>query len=256
MAILQATRPRMRAAASSIAITRRWREHRDATKFDRMLEFGRALPRIRRRVAKDLRLSGLPKEKVLATIVRLLECTPHPRGQRRVRAHQRLLRPHDTSRSSRRAGRAARLLSSFAARAASSSAHWSADRRIAHIVRDCRDILGQELFQWVDEKGERRPIGSSDVNDYLREASGGAFTAKDFRTWFATLEALEILRKTRAGSANEAKKQVLATVKAVSEKLGNTPTICRKCYIHPEVLSAHEAGQLSASERRQRAARA
>src|SRR5262249_36763343 len=117
---------------------------------------------------------------------------------------------------------------------------------IARIVRDCRDIPGQELFQWIDEKGARHPIDSSDVNDYLREASGGAFTAKDFRTWFATVEALTLLRKERAGSANDARKQVLAAVKAVSEKLGNTPAICRKCYIHPEVLSAHEAGRLTA----------
>jgi DNA topoisomerase-1 len=119
------------------------------------------------------------------------------------------------------------------------------ERRIARIVRDCRDIPGQELFQWIDEKGRRHPIGSSDVNDYLRDASGGAFTAKDFRTWFATLEALTLLRKERATGANEARKQVLATVKAVAEKLGNTPAVCRKCYIHPAVLSAHEAGRLT-----------
>ena len=108
----------------------------------------------------------------------------------------------------------------------------------------------------IYENGARRPIGSSDVNDYLREASGGSFTAKDFRTWFATVEALALLRKARPGNTNEAKKQVLATVKAVSARLGNTPAICRKCYIHPEVLSAHEAGRLRFSEWRQRPARA
>jgi DNA topoisomerase-1 len=183
-----------------------WRAHRDATKFDRMLEFGRALPRIRRRVSKDLRARGLPREKVSATIVRPLEF----RGK---------------------SGVAQRALVT--------------DRAVARIVRDCRDIPGQELFQWIDEGGERRPIDSSDVNDYLREASGGPFTAKDYRTWFATLEALELLRRKRPASSNEARKQVLAAVKAVSEKLGNTPAICRKCYIHPVVLASHEEGGLS-----------
>jgi DNA topoisomerase-1 len=120
-----------------------------------------------------------------------------------------------------------------------------ADRAIARIVRDCRDIPGQELFQWIDESGERHPIGSSDVNDYLREASGGGFTAKDFRTWFATLEALQLLRKQTFATSGEARKQVLDAVKAVSEKLGNTPAICRKCYIHPVVLSSHEEGKLA-----------
>jgi len=220
-----------------------WREHRDASKFDRMLEFGRALPRIRRRVAKDLGLSGLPKEKVLATIVRLLECTLIRVGNEEY-ARTNGSFGLTTLRDRHVELKSGTLVLEFRGKSGIQQRALVSDRRIAHIVRDCRDIPGQELFQWVDEKGERRPIGSSDVNDYLRDASGGAFTAKDFRTWFATLEALEMLRKTRAGSANEAKKQVLATVKAVSEKLGNTPTICRKCYIHPQVLSAHEAGQL------------
>ncbi|MEJ0034562.1 MAG: DNA topoisomerase IB [Gammaproteobacteria bacterium] len=222
----------------------RWREHRDTTKFDRMLEFGRALPRIRRRVAKDLRSGGLPKEKVLATIVRLLECTLIRVGNEEY-ARSNGSFGLTTLRDRHVEWQSGALLLEFRGKSGVEQRALVNDRRIARIVRDCRDIPGQELFQWIDEKGERRPIDSSDVNDYLREASGGSFTAKDFRTWFATLEALTRLRKERPGDGNEAKKQVLATVKAVSAKLGNTPAICRKCYIHPAVLSAHEAGRLT-----------
>jgi DNA topoisomerase-1 len=221
-----------------------WREHRDATKFDRMLEFGRALPRIRRRVAKDLRGPGLPKAKVLATIVRLLECTLIRVGNEEyARANGSF--GLTTLRDRHVELKSGTLVLEFRGKSGIAQRARVTDRRIAHIVRDCRDLPGQELFQWIDASGERRPIYSSDVNDYLREASGGSFTAKDFRTWFATIEALALLRKARPGSTNEAKRQVLATVKAVSEKLGNTPAICRKCYIHPEVLSAHEAGRLT-----------
>ena len=220
-----------------------WREHRDATKFDRMLEFGHALPRIRRRVSRDLRARGLPREKVLATLVRLLECTLIRVGNEEyARANGSF--GLTTLRDRHVDLKGGTLTLEF--RGKSGIAHRARvnDRAVARIVRDCRDIPGQELFQWIDESGARRPIGSSDVNDYLREASGGPFTAKDFRTWFATLEALDQLRRLRPGSSNEARKQVLATVKAVSGKLGNTPAICRKCYIHPVVLSSHEAGQL------------
>jgi DNA topoisomerase-1 len=222
----------------------RWREHRDATKFDRMLEFGRALPRIRRRVAKDLRAAGLPKEKVLATVVRLLECTLIRVGNEeyaRTNGSFGLTTLRDRHVELKKGA----LVLEFRGKSGVAQRALVSDRRIARILRDCRDIPGQELFQWIDENGARRPIDSSDVNEYLREASGGPFTAKDFRTWFATIEALESLRKARPGGANQARKQVLATIKVVSEKLGNTPTICRKCYIHPEVLSAHEAGRLA-----------
>ena len=221
-----------------------WREQRDATKFDRMLEFGRALPRIRRRVAQDLRARALPRDKVLATIVRLLECTLIRVGNEEyARANGSF--GLTTLRDRHVELRNGALLLEFRGKSGVRQSALVTDRRVARIVRDCRDLPGQELFQWIDEKGGRHPVDSSDVNGYLREASGGAFTAKDFRTWFATLEALTLLRKERPGTPGEARKQVLATVKLVSEKLGNTPAICRKCYIHPEVLSAHEAGRLT-----------
>jgi DNA topoisomerase I len=221
-----------------------WREHRDTTKFDRMLEFGRALPRIRRRVAKDLRLRGLPREKILATLVRLLECTLIRVGNEEyARANGSFGLTTLRDRHVETQGNA--IVLEFRGKSGIAQRARVTDRAVARIVRDCRDIPGQELFQWIDERGERRPIGSSDVNDYLREASGGPFSAKDFRTWFGTLEALELLRRQRRGSAGEARKQVLATVKAVADKLGNTPAICRKCYIHPVVLSAYEEGKLT-----------
>jgi DNA topoisomerase-1 len=221
-----------------------WREHRDATKFDRMLEFGKALPRLRRRVAQDLRAPGLPKQKVLATIVRLLECTLIRVGNEEY-ARSNGSFGLTTLRDRHVELKKGSLVLEFRGKSGVRQRALVTETRIARIVRDCRDIPGQELFQWIDTHGRRRPIDSSDVNDYLREASGASFTAKDFRTWFATLEALTMLRKLHADTPNEARKQVLATVKAVSEKLGNTPAICRKCYIHPEVLSAHEKGGLS-----------
>jgi DNA topoisomerase-1 len=221
-----------------------WREHRDTTKFDRMLEFGHVLPRIRRRVARDLRARGLPREKVLATIVRLLECTLIRVGNEEY-ARTNGSFGLTTLRDRHVELKGGTLLLEF--RGKSGVAHRAAvnDRAVTRIVRDCRDIPGQELFQWIDESGERRPIGSSDVNDYLRDASGGPFTAKDFRTWFATLEALDQLRKQRARTAGEARKQVLATVQSVADRLGNTPSVCRKCYIHPVILSSHEEGRLT-----------
>jgi DNA topoisomerase I len=119
------------------------------------------------------------------------------------------------------------------------------DLRLAAIVRRCADIPGQELFQWVDEAGARHPIDSTSVNEYLREASGGAFTAKDYRTWFATLETLERLRGRCPGSARAVKRELNAALGAVSARLGNTPAICRKCYVHPQVLAAFADGRLA-----------
>lgn len=119
------------------------------------------------------------------------------------------------------------------------------DPALARIVRRCADIPGQELFQWLDEEGNQHRVGSADVNEYLREISGGPYTAKDFRTWFATLEALQALRRRPVGTKAEAKRELLDTVTAVARRLGNTPAICRKCYIHPEVLTAYADGRLA-----------
>ena len=221
----------------------RWRTTRDATKFDRMLEFGRALPRIRRRVALDLRKSGLPREKVLATIVRLLESTLVRVGNEEyARTNGSFGLTTLRNRHVELKGETVHL--EFRGKSGISQRVSVTDRAVARIVRGLRDIPGQELFQWVSAEGERRRIDSNDVNEYLREASGGAFTAKDFRTWFATLEALALLRRRRASSEREARKHIVETVEAVAKKLGNTASICRKCYIHPLVLSSYSEGKL------------
>jgi DNA topoisomerase-1 len=222
----------------------RWRTHRDATKFDRMLEFGHALPRIRRRVALDLRKAALPREKVLATIVRLLERTLVRVGNEEyARANGSFGLTTLRNRHVALKGETVNL--EFRGKSGIAQRVSITDRAVARIVRGCRDIPGQELFQWIDADGERRRIDSNDVNEYLREASGGPFTAKDFRTWFATLEALTLLGERRPASDREARKHVLEAVAAVSQKLGNTPAICRKCYIHPVVLSAYSEGKLA-----------
>jgi DNA topoisomerase I len=225
----------------------RWRVHRDATKFDRMLEFGAALPRIRRRVARDLRRAGLPREKVLATIVRLLECTLIRVGNEEyARANGSFGLTTLRDRHVELNGATVQL--EFRGKSGILQKVSIADRNVARIVRDCRDIPGQELFQWIDAAGERRRIDSNDVNEYLREASGGPFTAKDFRTWFATLEALEYLRTRSARTDRETRSLIVETAKYVSAKLGNTPAICRKCYIHPEVFAAFGAGKLAGNK--------
>jgi DNA topoisomerase-1 len=202
-----------------------------------MLEFGRSLPRIRRRVAQDLRKSGLPRERVLATVVRLLEFTLVRVGNEEyARANGSF--GLTTLRDRHVRVRGAKLTFEFRGKSGVAQCVSVNDPALARIVRRCADIPGQELFQWIDAQGQRHRVDSSDVNDYLREASGGPFTAKDFRTWFATLEALQSLRKRQAGNQRQVKQELAAAIAAVSKRLGNTPAICRKCYIHPEVLTA------------------
>jgi DNA topoisomerase I len=221
-----------------------WRTHRDAAKFDRMLEFGRSLPRIRRRVAQDLRKSGLPRERVLATLVRLLESTLVRIGNEEY-ARSNGSFGLTTLRDRHVSVRGATLTFEFRGKSGIAQSVSINDPVLARIVQRCADIPGQELFQWIDADGERRRIDSADVNGYLRAASGGPFTAKDYRTWFATVEALQALRKRPVGNKGEIKRELVATVAAVAKRLGNTPSICRKCYIHPEVLSAYGDGRLA-----------
>jgi len=224
----------------------RWRLHRDGTKFDRMLDFGHALARIRRRVSSDLHQQGLPREKVLAAIVRLLECTLVRVGNEEyARANGSF--GLTTLRDRHVALNGATVNLEFRGKSGIVHQVSIADRAVARIIRDCRDIPGQELFQWIDTDGARRPLYSADVNEYLREASGGDFTAKDFRTWFATVEALDLLkRRVPPDTDRETRKHIVEAVTTVARKLGNTPTICRKCYIHPVILSAYGEGRLAA----------
>ena len=232
----------------------RWREQRDAAKFDRMLEFGDALRRIRRRVAHDLRKPGLPRERVLAAVVRLLEFTLVRIGNEEyVRANGSY--GLTTLRDRHVNIHGATITFEFKGKSGIAQQVTVDDPELAQIVRRCADVPGQELFQWVDAAGGRHRIDSNDVNEYLRQASGGPFTAKDYRTWFATLEVLHTLRKCaaaarRAGrdpakmSQRALKRMVGAAIATAAARLGNTPAICRKCYVHPQVLAAFADGRL------------
>jgi DNA topoisomerase-1 len=227
----------------------RWREVRDETKFGRMLSFSEALPRLRQRIEQDLAQPGLPREKVLATVVRLLECTGIRVGNEEYARNNRsfgltTLRDHHVEIS----GSTLR----FEFRGKSGKTHRVAlnDRRLARIVARCQAVPGAELFQYVDDDGRRDAIDSGDVNDYLRGITGEDFTAKDFRTWAGTLQAVAALEELGpAATAREAKSAVLRAIDQVAERLNNTRAVCRKYYVHPAVLERYEAGTLHAALR-------
>jgi DNA topoisomerase-1 len=233
----------------------RWREIRDETKYGRMLAFARALPRIHRRVARDLRLPGLPREKALAVVVRLLETSCIRVG------NQEYARANDsfgltTLRDRQVRVRGASLQFKFRGKSGVKHDVALSDRQVARIVRGMQDLPGYELFQYLDESGENRRIESSDVNAYLKEISGDEFTSKDFRTWAGTLQAAEALRRMPpCASPAEAKRNIAIAVEQVARQLGNTKAVCRKCYIHPAVLDAYGAGVLHGAPGRSAAAR-
>ncbi len=216
-----------------------WREVRDATKYDRMVEFGEALPRIRRRVASDLRASGLSREKVLATIVRLMDLSFIRVGNDEY-AKQNGSYGLTTMKDQHAKVRGERIHFSFRGKSGRLHTIQIEDRSLARIVKHCQDIPGQELFQYLDEDERRRDITSGDVNEYLRKVSGADFTAKDFRTWAGTVLAAQALRQTTGfRTQKQAKKNLKQAIETVAEKLGNTPAVCRKCYIHPFILDGY-----------------
>ncbi|MEH3118549.1 MAG: DNA topoisomerase IB [Methylorubrum populi] len=223
----------------------RFREAREASKFHRIMTFAEALPGIRQRIDADMGRRGLPREKVLATVVHLLETTLIRVGNDDYARSNKsyglttLRDPHVTVAGSEMRFR-------FRGK---SGKEWSVsvrDRRVAKIVKACQDLPGQELFQYLDEEGERRDVTSSDVNAYLRAITGEDFTAKDFRTWAGTVLAALALREFEAfDSEARARKNLRAAIEAVASRLGNTPTICRKCYVHPQILDCYlEGGML------------
>jgi len=231
-----------------------WRVDRDLRKFERMAAFGRALPRLRKRVEADLARRGLPREKVLAAVVRLLELTLIRVGNDE---YARTNKSFGLTTMQKRHLRLASGGAVFEFRGKSGKSHKTGfqDRRLTRIVRACQDLPGQRLFKYVDEDGERRAVESSDVNDYIRAVCGSDFSAKDFRTWAGSLAAMDGLRiLPPAQTVTEARRSVNVCVKAVAGLLGNTPAVCRAAYIHPRVLAAYEAGQLPA--RRSASARA
>jgi DNA topoisomerase-1 len=221
----------------------RWREVRDETKYDRAVAFGQALPLIRARTEEHLGLPGLPREKVLATVVRLLERT-HVRVGNEEYAQQNGSFGLTTLRDHHATIRGSTVRFRFKGKSGVRHEIALTDRRLARVVRRCQDLPGAELFQYVDEDGVIRSVDSADVNEYLREISGQEFTAKDFRTWAGTvLAARELAAKAACDSEAEAKRNVVAAVEAVARQLGNTKAVCRKCYVHPAVIEAYLAGR-------------
>jgi DNA topoisomerase-1 len=216
-----------------------WREARDETKFERVLEFAERLPALRQRVAADLALAGLPRAKVLATAVQLLETTSIRIGNEEYARENAsygittLLEKHVSVHGSH-------LRFHFRGKSGVQHVVDVTDRRLARIVQRMQELPGQELFSYVDEEGAAQPVDSSDVNDYVREATGGNFTAKDFRTWIATLACAEALGAAGAGrTVAERKANVNAALAVVAARLGNTPAVCRKAYVHPRVIEAY-----------------
>jgi DNA topoisomerase-1 len=217
----------------------RWRELRDENKFSRLAEFAKALPKIRRRVAQDIRLPGLPREKVLATVVRLLERTFIRVGNEEyARENKSFGLTTIKNRHVKVKGDHLR----FRFRGKSGRQHEVAitDGRIAKIVSKCQDLPGQDLFQYVSDDGEVRNATSQDVNDYLREITNENFTAKDFRTWAGTvLGAIALNAQGEFETKKQAKANLKTAICAVAHFLGNTPAICRKCYVHPAIVEAY-----------------
>jgi DNA topoisomerase I len=224
---------------------RRWREVRDDTKYGRMVAFAKALPRIRRRVRRDLALPGLPREKVLATIVRLLERTLIRVG------NEEYARENDsfgltTLRERQVKVHGGKLKFRFRGKSGVQHDIELTDPRLAAIVRRMQDLPGQELFQYLDENGETRGIESADVNAYLKEIADDDFTSKDFRTWAGTVLAARALQAFAPfESQAEGKRNVVQAIEAVAKKLGNTKAVCRKCYVHPAVLDTYLEGKLA-----------
>jgi DNA topoisomerase I len=220
----------------------RWREIRDENKYDRLVNFGKALPKIRKRLKRDLALKGLPREKVLATIVQLLERSFIRVGNEEY-ARENKSFGLTTMQDRHVDVKGSKLRFRFRGKSGRQHEVDVTDRRIARIVSNLQDLPGQSLFQCVDDKGKVRDITSQDVNEYLREITGEDFTAKDFRTWSGTVLAAIALN---AAGEFETKKQAKANIKnaieAVAKVLGNTPAICRQCYIHPAILETYLNG--------------
>ncbi len=222
----------------------RWREVRDEGKYARMLVFGRELPKIRARVEHDLRLAGLAREKVLAAIVRLLERTLMRIGNEEYAKTNKSF-GLTTLRQRHVKVRGQGLTFDFRAKHGIAWHIELKDRRLSNIIGKLTDLSGQDLFQYLDDDGHTHGITSDDVNAYLREITGEDITAKDFRTWAATnLAAIALAELEHFDTKAKARKNVLRAVESVAKMLGNTPSICRKCYIHPAIFDAYLDGSL------------
>jgi DNA topoisomerase-1 len=224
----------------------RWSEIRDTTKYQHMIDFAKALPKIRARVDADMKRPGLSREKVLATVVNLLETTLIRVGNEDYVKENKSY-GLTTLRNRHVDVEGKELHFEFKGKSGKMWKLKIANRRVAKVVKACQELPGQHLFQYLDENKERQAVTSSDVNDYLREISGFDITAKDFRTWAGTVLAAMALSEFEAvDSQAHAKKNIKAAIERVSSRLGNTPTICRKCYVHPEVFNSYLDGNLLA----------
>ncbi|PYK29780.1 MAG: DNA topoisomerase I [Verrucomicrobia bacterium] len=217
----------------------RWREIRDENKYDRMIAFGKALPKIRRRMSEDLKLAGLPRNKVLATVVQLLERTFIRIGNEEY-ARENKSFGLTTMKDRHVEVKGSKLRFRFRGKSGKDHDVDVTDRRIAKIISRLQDLPGQDLFQYVDDDGEVHNVSSQDVNEYLREITGEDFSAKDFRTLAGTvLTAVALNAQEKFETKKQAKSNVTTAVKAVAQILGNTPAICRKCYVHPAIFESY-----------------
>src|SRR5580704_1465916 len=220
------------------------RDARDEAKYSKLLIFTRVLPQLRARVEEDLKRPGLQRERVLAAIVRLMELTFFRVGNGEYVKMNKSF-GLTTLRDRHVAIEGSRIHISFRGKSGKHHETDINDRRLARIVKDCRDLPGYELFQYLDDEGERHTVGSAEVNEYLREVTGEEITTKDFRTWAGTQLAAEALREFEAfDSEAERKRAVVRAVEKVAKQLGNTPTICRRCYIHPAVREGYLDGTM------------
>jgi DNA topoisomerase-1 len=227
-----------------------WRKIRDETKYNKLIVFGQALPRIRERVNADLSLPGLPREKVLAVVVRLLDTLSIRVGNEEY-ARENKSFGLTTLRNRHVEVTGATIHIHFRGKRGIEHDVGIQDKRLARIIKQCQDLPGHELFQYLDESGKRVPIDSDDVNEYLRSITGKEFTAKDFRTWSGTV--ITVCELTELGDAEtqtQTKKHLAQAIETAAKHLGNTPTICRKCYVHPEVINSYLDGKLLSALKR------
>ncbi len=222
----------------------RWREVRDENKYERMMLFAKSLPAIRSRVEEDLATQGLPRRKVLATIVRLLEVTFIRVGNAEY-AKENKSYGLTTMRGRHVRVKGSTVTFDFKGKSGVHHTIDLNDRRMATIVKRCQELPGYELFQYVDSDGDHHAVDSSDVNEYLQEISNQPFTAKDFRTWAGTVLACMMLREfEHFENDRQAKKNVTHAIEKVASRLGNTPSVCRKCYVHPAILDCYLSGSM------------
>ena len=222
----------------------RWREVRDLDKYSRLRDFGLALPKLRKQLEALLAAPGFSRDKVMATVITLLDATLIRVGNTQY-ARDNHSYGLTTLRNRHVEINGSAILFQFRGKSGVEHQITVKDRRLARIIKRCQEIPGQNLFQYLDENGERHSITSSDVNAYLQTLTGADFTAKDYRTWAGSALALAVLRELQWQPESEAKRHVVEMVKNVARQLGNTPAVCRKCYIHPAVLEGFVLGTLA-----------